>query len=121
MMLEARDLSLGYGGDAVRQGVSLGLDKGEIVTLVGANGAGKSTLVKGISGLMQPLAGDVTLDGAKLNGTEAAERLRRGIAHVPEGRQVFAGMTVLENLQLGAYLEGGANRLDEVCDLFPVL
>jgi branched-chain amino acid transport system ATP-binding protein len=121
MMLEVQDLSLGYGGDPVLQGVSLGLEKGEIVTLVGANGAGKSTLVQGISGLMQPLAGRVMLDGASLNGTDPAERLRRGIAHVPEGRQIFAGMTVLENLQLGAYLEGGANRLDEVCGLFPVL
>ena len=105
MMLEVQGLSLGYGGDAVLQSVDLGLEQGEIVTLVGANGAGKSTLVKGISGLLQPLAGRVTLDGADLNGLDPAERLRRGIAHVPEGRQVFAGMTVLENLQLGAYLE----------------
>src|SRR3954447_9518527 len=114
MMLEARDLSLGYGGDAVRQGVSLGLDQGEIVTLVGANGAGKSTLVKGISGLMQPLAGRVMFEGRDLNGTGPAERLRLGISHVPEGRQIFAGMTVLENLQLGAYLGSQAGRLDDV-------
>jgi branched-chain amino acid transport system ATP-binding protein len=121
MMLQVQGLSLGYGGDAVLQSVDLGLAQGEIVTLVGANGAGKSTLVKGISGLLQPLAGRVRLDGADLNGLDPAERLRRGIAHVPEGRQVFAGMTVLENLQLGAYLDGAATRLDEVCALFPVL
>lgn len=121
MMLEVKGLSLGYGGDAVLEGADLDLSQGEIVTLVGANGAGKSTLVKGISGLMQPLAGRVMFEGRDLNGTGPAERLRLGISHVPEGRQIFAGMTVLENLQLGAYLGSQAGRLDDVCDQFPVL
>lgn len=121
MMLEVKDLSLGYGGDAVLEGADLYLSQGEIVTLVGANGAGKSTLVKGISGLMQPLAGRVIFEGRDLNGTGPAERLKLGISHVPEGRQIFAGMTVLENLQLGGYLGSQAGRLDDVCDQFPVL
>lgn len=121
MMLELKGLTLGYAGDAVLDGADLVLQEGEIVTLVGANGAGKSTLVKGISGLLQPLAGTVGFEGRILNGTDPAHRLRMGISHVPEGRQIFSGMTVLENLQLGAYVGSRADRLDEVCEQFPVL
>ncbi len=120
-MLQVRELSLGYGGDAVLQSVKLDLQQGEIVTLIGANGAGKSTLVKGISGLMRPMQGQVLFEGHGINQLSPAERLHLGIAHVPEGRQVFAGMTVLENLLLGAYIGAPADRLDAVCAQFPVL
>jgi len=126
-MLELRGITVGYGADPVLQGVDLTLAEGEIVTLIGANGAGKSTLVKSISGLMRPSAGEIRFRGERVDGLSPADRLRRGIAHVPEGRQVFAGMTVAENLRLGAFAAGGANlaareqRLREVTELFPVL
>ena len=121
MMLEVQGLKLGYGADAVLDSVDLRLERGEIVTLVGANGAGKSTLVKGISGLLTPISGQISFEGRPLARLGPAERLRLGIAHVPEGRQIFAGMTVRENLLLGGTVARGASRLEQVCDQFPVL
>jgi len=124
-MLEVRHISVGYTETPVLQDINLDLDEGEIVTLVGANGAGKSTLVKTISGLLRPMSGEVLFKGERVEKLSAAERLRKGIAHVPEGRQVFAGMTVAENLKMGAYAsrEGGDGheRTERVCKLFPVL
>jgi len=124
-LLEISGLSAGYGSNEVLRGIDVTLQTGEIVTLVGANGAGKSTLVKAISGLVRPLSGTVAFDGKVISALSPAARLRAGIAHVPEGRQVFAGMTVAENLDLGAYCLGAprqtADRFDEVCELFPVL
>ena len=124
-LLELKGVSVGYVGAAVLQSADMVLDPGEIVTLVGANGAGKSTLVKAISGLLRPMGGVVLFGGEPVGRLSPADRLRRGIAHVPEGRQVFAGMTVGENLGLGAYAEADgrvvAERLDRVCRLFPVL
>ena len=120
-MLQLQGLSLGYGGDPVLQSVDLDLHAGEIVTLVGANGAGKSTLVQGISGLLRPLAGHILFEGRDIAALDPAERLRLGIAHVPEGRQIFAGMTVRENLLLGGYLQPSAARLAELAAQFPVL
>lgn len=124
-LLELKRVSVGYAGAAVLQAVDATLEAGEIVTLVGANGAGKSTLVKAISGLLRPMSGEILLDGEPIGRLSPADRLRRGIAHVPEGRQVFAGMTVAENLGLGAYAETDgsvvAERLERVCRLFPVL
>ena len=124
MTLELRGVTAGYGGSDVLRGVSLRVEPGQVATLVGANGAGKSTLVKTVSGLLRPSAGQVLFDGHPVQTLSPAERLRRGIVHVPEGRQVFAGLTVEENLRLGSYLHRGADlpaRLREVCELFPVL
>jgi branched-chain amino acid transport system ATP-binding protein len=123
-LLELKSVSVGYGRNRVLQNVNLTLERGEIVTLLGANGAGKSTLVKAISGLLRPESGIISLDGEAIETMLPAERLRRGIAHVPEGRQIFAGMTVLENLELGAYASpqpDQAERLEAVFALFPVL
>lgn len=126
-LLELRAVSVGYTGAPVLEGIDLGLEEGEIVTLVGANGAGKSTLVKAISGLLRPMAGEILFRGDRIDRLSPAERLQRGISHVPEGRQVFAGMTVAENLALGAYVEPRSRaaetdeRLARVCELFPVL
>jgi branched-chain amino acid transport system ATP-binding protein len=123
-LLELKSVSVGYGRNPVLQNVDLTLERGEIVTLLGANGAGKSTLVKSISGLLRPEAGSILLDGEPIETLAPAERLRRGIAHVPEGRQIFAGMTVAENLELGAYASSEADhaeRLEFVCTLFPIL
>jgi branched-chain amino acid transport system ATP-binding protein len=124
-LLEISSMTAGYGSNAVLHGIDAALEAGEIVTLVGANGAGKSTLVKSISGLIRPLSGTIMFEGRVISQLSPAQRLRAGIAHVPEGRQVFAGMTVAENLDLGAYCLGAArrnaDRFDEVCELFPVL
>lgn len=124
-LLELKGVSVGYAGAAVLLSVDVNLEPGEIVTLIGANGAGKSTLVKAISGLLRPMAGEILLAGEPISRLSPADRLRRGIAHVPEGRQIFAGMTVGENLSLGAYAEQDdvvvAQRLDRVCRLFPLL
>ncbi len=106
------------------QNVNLTLERGEIVTLLGANGAGKSTLAKSISGLLRAETGTILLDGEGIETLPPGERLRRGIAHVPEGRQIFAGMTVAENLDLGAYASPDADhaeRLESLFKLFPLL
>ncbi len=122
--LELKSVSVGYGHNCVLQDVDLTLEHGEIVTLLGANGAGKSTLAKSIAGLLRIQAGRILLEGEPIETMPPAERLRRGIAHVPEGRQIFAGMTVAENLELGAYASAKADhaaRLKSVWTLFPLL
>src|SRR5579863_10769252 len=96
-LLDLKSVTVGYGSHPVLHEVNLTLARGEIVTLLGANGAGKSTLAKSISGLLRNDAGTILLDGEAIEALPPAERLRRGIAHVPEGRQIFAGMTVAEN------------------------
>jgi branched-chain amino acid transport system ATP-binding protein len=123
-LLELRSVAVGYGHHGVLEDVNLTLERGEIVTLLGANGAGKSTLAKAISGLLRPQAGSILLDGVPIEALPPAERLRRGIAHVPEGRQIFAGMSVAENLALGAYAVSEADysrQLEAVSALFPLL
>ncbi|MEA2718696.1 MAG: branched-chain amino acid transport system ATP-binding protein [Candidatus Eremiobacteraeota bacterium] len=127
-MLALRDVQAGYGSATVLRGVSLDVADGETVALVGANGAGKSTLLKTISGLVRVRGGDIALAGASLAGVPAPQRVRRGIAHVPEGRDVFGGLTVGENLRLGAYAvrrDADARelerRLEDVLERFPVL
>lgn len=123
-LLELRSVSTGYSGNRVLHDVNLILNEGEIVTLVGANGAGKSTVVKTISGLMKPESGQILLDGAPIGDLPPSDRLRRGIAHVPEGRQVFLGMTVRDNLDLGAYsmtVPDHGEHMDAIWKLFPVL
>jgi branched-chain amino acid transport system ATP-binding protein len=123
-LLELKSLAAGYGHHRVLEDVNLTLERGEIVTLLGANGAGKSTLAKAISGLLRPQGGAILLEGEPIGTLPPAERLRRGIAHVPEGRQIFAGMSVAENLALGAYAvpeADAAAQLEAVWALFPVL
>jgi branched-chain amino acid transport system ATP-binding protein len=123
-LLELKNISVGYGRNRVLENVDLLLEPGEIVTLLGANGAGKSTLAKSISGLLRLHAGTILFAGVAIDALPPAERLRRGIAHVPEGRQVFAGMSVAENLDLGAYSASQsdyAEQLEFVWTLFPVL
>src|SRR5580704_9040719 len=123
-LLELISVAIGYGHHRVLEDINLRLERGEIVTLLGANGAGKSTLAKAVSGLLRPQAGSILLEDEPIETLPPAERLRRGIAHVPEGRQIFAGMTVAENLALGAYAVSeadAATQLEAVGILFPVL
>jgi len=103
MLLEVRDLNVYYGAIHALQGISFDVDEGEIVTLIGANGAGKSTTLKTISGLLQPRTGSMRFDGKDMVSLAAEEIVTRGVVHVPEGRKIFAPLTVLENLQMGAY------------------
>jgi branched-chain amino acid transport system ATP-binding protein len=102
-LLEIQQLSVHYGAVQALRQVSLHVDTHEIVTIIGGNGAGKSTLMRALSGI-ERASGDVLFNGEKLNGINAHSRVRRGIAHVPEGRQVFPDQTVLDNLMLGAYI-----------------
>ncbi len=103
-MLEVRGLKVAYGGINAVKGIDLDVRAGELVTLIGANGAGKSTTLKALSGLLKPVAGSVRYDGQDITGTPAFELVRRGVALVPEGRGVFARLTVEENLAMGAYI-----------------
>ena len=109
-MLEARGLSAGYDAGAVVRGANISVRSGEIVALIGANGAGKSTLLKTISGLLPVQAGELHFDGERIERLSTSERVRRGLAQVPEGRQVFAGLSIEENLRLGAYVH---RKMDE--------
>ncbi len=125
-VLEVRDLEAGYGKIQVLWGIDLTVDEGEFVAVIGANGAGKTTLLRTISGLIATRAGEVRAFGERITGVEPARIVRRGVGHVPEGRQLFPLMTVRENLDSGAaYLPGARARADEsrafVYDLFPRL
>ena len=124
-MFEIRDLNVHFGGIHALKGVSLQVEDGEIVTLIGANGAGKSTTLRTASGLKKPTSGQVLIDGEDITGTSAQHRVRLGLSQVPEGRRVFADMTVLENLDLGSFLRRDrpalASDLDGVYQRFPVL
>ena len=124
-MLRIRSLSVAYGGLHALSDVSLDVERGQFVTVVGPNGAGKTTLFKTISGVVTPVAGEITYKGENLLDVPPAERAQLGIAHVPEGRQVFASMTVMENLEMGAYTRSGRARAAEllpgILELFPVL
>lgn len=125
MKLEIRDLCVSYGGIRALKGVSLSVDEGQIVTLIGANGAGKSTTLRAISGLQKAQSGSILYGGEELTNLPAKEIVRRGIIHVPEGRRVFPDMTVAENLKIGAFLRTDqaaiAQDLDYVYSLFPRL
>ncbi|HET7342666.1 MAG TPA: ABC transporter ATP-binding protein [Methylomirabilota bacterium] len=127
-MLTVRDLEVSYGRAPALRGVSLHVERGELVTLVGPNGAGKTTLLRAITGLLAPRAGEVTFEGRSIAGRPPETIVRRGIAMVPEGRDLFAPLSVLDNLRLGAYALSRAERrrglaadLERVLELFPLL
>ena len=127
-MLEISNLSAGYGAAIILHGVSLTVGQGEMVALVGANGAGKTTLLKTISGLITPRAGTASLAGKPLSGLSSVARVQMGLAHVPEGRQIFGDLSVEENLEIGAYTQLGkiskdelTSRMADVYRIFPIL
>lgn len=124
-LLNVKGLSVAYGAIRALQDVSLQVNAGEAVAILGANGAGKSTLLRAISGLIRARAGTVEYDGLLTLGKRPAQIARLGLVHVPEGRQVFARLTVRDNLHLGAFAHTGSTslqgRLDEVLEIFPRL
>ncbi len=123
-MLEVRDLQAGYGLTRVLEGVSLHVNAGEIVAVLGSNGAGKTTLNMAISGLVKPRAGSVTFEGRDITGRPPAEIMGAGLIQVPEGRKIFPNLSVRENLELGSYRRAKPNRarnLDRVFETFPRL
>lgn len=124
-MLELEELHVHYGAVHALQGVSLHVDQGEIVTLIGSNGAGKSTTLRAVSSLVRPSRGAVRFEGASLVGVPPHEVVRRGIAHSPEGRGVFSNLTVAENLKIGAFTRSDhaaiASDTERVFTLFPRL
>ncbi len=124
-LLEVKDLSVSYGAIRALHGVSFHVNEGEVVTLIGANGAGKSTTLRAISGLLPVDAGQVIYDGENITGVEASRIVRRGMVHVPEGRRIFAPLTVRENLEMGAFTRRDKAEIEEtmqyVFRLFPRL
>lgn len=124
-MLEIRDLHVNYGAISALHGISLKVPKGQIVTLIGANGAGKTTTLRAISGLVKPRSGVINFEDHEIAGLPAHVIVGRGLAQSPEGRMVFANLTVMENLHMGAYLRkdkaGMAKDLDYVFGIFPRL
>ena len=123
MLLEVTDVRVHYGKVEALKGISLTVDEGEIVTLIGGNGAGKSTTLKTISGLRPVTSGSITFQGQNVVGTPAYKLVERGLSQAPEGRGIFPGMTVMENLEMGAYARKGgtAGELERVFELFPRL
>ena len=104
MLLELKDVWIHYGKAEAVKGVSMEVEEGSIVTLIGANGAGKTTILRSISGLKRPTSGQIFYQGKRVDNLTPHELVRRGIAHVPEGRQLFYGLTVMQNLQMGGFL-----------------
>ena len=124
-MLDIKDIDVYYGAIHAIKGISLHVNEGEIVTLIGSNGAGKSTTLRTISGLLAPKNGDIEFAGESIAGHKAHEIVKLGISQVPEGRRIFTEMTVLENLELGAFIrkdkDGIAADMKHVFELFPRL
>lgn len=124
-MLEVQDLRVHYGSVEAVKGVSFRIESGEMVSLIGANGAGKSTILRALTGLVRPSSGSIRLHNQSLIGLLPHQIVRRGIAHVPEGRRLFPKMTVLENLKMGAYLRNKKNEIAQTLEMiyqhFPVL
>jgi len=128
-MLTINDLSAGYGKVQVLHGISIEVPKGKVVTLIGSNGAGKTTTMRAISGMIAPTAGEISLNGKRIDGQESYTIARQGLAHSPEGRRVFATMTVTDNLRLGAFPRYTGSRpkgdveadLGRAMELFPRL
>ncbi len=124
-MLTLQNISSGYGAIEALKGINIRVEKGEIVTLIGANGAGKSTTLRTITGLVRARSGDIHFEGKRLNDTPTHKLVGLGICMVPEGRAVFANLTVMENLEMGAYLQRDRAKnkasLERVFGLFPRL
>jgi branched-chain amino acid transport system ATP-binding protein len=124
-LLELRDVRIRYGAIEAVKGVSLRVDEGEIVTLIGGNGAGKTTTLRTISGVKRPAEGTIWFRGERIDGVPAHQVVARGLGHAPEGRQIFSRMSVRENLAMGAYgrkdADGIRHDLERVFALFPVL
>jgi len=116
-MLEIKNLHVCYGVISALQGVSLSVKAGSIVTLIGANGAGKSTTLRAISGLVKPRSGEILFNGKNISGLPAHEIVKLGLSHVPEGRMIFANLTVHENLLMGAYLQREKNVIQQELEL----
>ena len=124
-MLNVKNLEAYYDGIQALKGISFHVDTGEVVCLIGANGAGKTTTLHALSGLIRHVEGDIDFDGTRLNKVQPEKRVSLGIAHSPEGRQVFAPLTVLDNLRLGAYVRKDKKEIavdiNRVFELFPRL
>jgi len=123
-MLEVRDLVTAYGPVLALDGVSLSVPQGRITAVLGANGAGKTTLLRTVSGLVRPKAGSITLEGQDISRAPVEEMVRRGMAHVPEGRGVIAELTIEENLRLGGLFRKGvdaAGEIEKIYAMFPAL
>jgi branched-chain amino acid transport system ATP-binding protein len=124
-MLEIKSLSVNYGAIRALHGISLAVAAGSIVTLIGSNGAGKSTTLRTVSGLVKPREGSISYEGERIDGLPAHQIVTRGLSQVPEGRMVFANLTVLENLMMGAYLQRNRaaiqQELEFVYSVFPRL
>ena len=124
-ILEVNDLDVHYGGIHALKGVSFSVEAGQVCALIGANGAGKTTTLRAISGLVKPSAGTVAFEGRQIGGRPAHEIVALGLSHVPEGRGIFANLTVDENLQMGAFLRNDAAAIakdrTKALDLFPRL
>ncbi|MCC6232235.1 MAG: ABC transporter ATP-binding protein [Verrucomicrobiales bacterium] len=114
--LEVRGLAVRYGVITALQEVSFRIPQGDIVTLIGCNGAGKTTTLRAVSGLLKPSAGSIQFEGSSIAGLPPHELVRRGMAHVPEGRMVFANLSVLENLHMGAYLQRDKAKIREMLE-----
>ena len=125
MLFEIKDLRVSYKGAEVLKGISLEMEEGEIVTLIGSNGAGKTTTLRAISGLKTPTAGEIWFKGRRIEQMSPQDIVKMGISHVPQGRWPFPYMSVLENIRLGAYRRKDKKQvdrdLDELFQLFPVL
>ena len=124
-LLELRDVEVAYGDLPALRGVSVSVEAGETLSVVGANGAGKTTMLRAISGLLPPRAGQILLDGMRLDRLPSHAIVERGVVQVPEGRKIFPSLTVLENLELGSYVSAAKARrrdgLEQVFGLFPRL
>jgi len=124
-LLELRDVDVAYGDLPALRGISVSVEAGETLSVVGANGAGKTTMLRAISGLLPPRAGQILLDGMRLDRLPSHAIVERGVVQVPEGRKIFPSLTVLENLELGSYVSAAKARrrdgLEQVFGLFPRL
>ena len=122
-VLEVKNLTVNYGVIGALHGISFSIQRGDIVTLIGGNGAGKTTTLRAISGLVKAASGEVIYEGANITNTPAHKLVARGLAHVPEGRMIFANLTVMENLRMGAYLrrDDFQPELEYVFNIFPRL
>ena len=122
MLLEIKDLWVHYGRAEAVRGISMEVEEGSIVTLIGANGAGKTTTLRTISGLIRPTSGEIWYQGKRIDGLPPHQIVKLGIAHVPEGRQLFYSLSVMQNLEMGGFLLKGRNdfrkNLDAMLDHF---